>query len=166
MGRYHLFVSVPIQILQPSVSADTDPALISYTPFHPSIVYRFIHLRVTGGWSQSQLTLGERRGSVCGPYRRATYRDKQPFTLTFTPTVNSIGVSNEPNPILHVSGLWEEAREPRENPRIHGENMQTPNRKPLVGLNRDSNLEPSCCEAKVLTTTPPCSTNLFPTGKK
>ena len=27
---------------------------------------------------------------------------------------------------LHVFGLWEEAGEPGENPRKHGENMQTP----------------------------------------
>ncbi|MED6243163.1 hypothetical protein ATANTOWER_015977, partial [Ataeniobius toweri] len=29
----------------------------------------------------------------------------------------------------HIFGLWEEAGVPRENPRMHGENMQTPHRK-------------------------------------
>jgi len=40
-----------------------------------------------------------------------------------------------------------------ENPRIHGENMQTPHRKNQPGI------EPGtlCCEATVPTTTPPCS---------
>ena len=50
---------------------------------------------------------------------------------------------------MHVFGQWEETRVPGENPRTHGENIQTPS------LNL--NLEPSCCEATVLTTTPPCS---------
>ena len=54
---------------------------------------------------------------------------------------------------MHVFGWWEEAGElvPVENPRIHGENMQTPHRKAPAG-NRTWN---SCCEATVLTTTPP-----------
>jgi len=30
---------------------------------------------------------------------------------------------------MHVFRRWEEAGEPEENPRIHGENMQTPHRK-------------------------------------
>ena len=33
---------------------------------------------------------------------------------------------------MHVFGRWEEAGEPGENPRIHGENMQTPHRKAPV----------------------------------
>ena len=54
---------------------------------------------------------------------------------------------------MHVFGQWEEAGVPGENPRIHGENMQTPHRKNQPGV------EPRTlyCEATVLTTTPPCS---------
>ncbi len=52
-----------------------------------------------------------------------TYRDKQPFKLTFTPT-------NLESPInLHVFGLLEEARVPGGDPGTHGENMQTPHWK-------------------------------------
>jgi len=49
---------------------------------------------------------------------------------------------------MHVFGWWEEVREPGENPRIHGENMQTLHRKNQLRL------EPGtlCCEV-VLTTT-------------
>jgi len=45
---------------------------------------------------------------------------------------------------MHVFGRWEEAGE---NPRTHGENMQTPHRKNQLGA------EPGtlCCEATVLT---------------
>ena len=63
-------------------------------------------------------------------------------------------------PKLHVFGLWEEAGAPGENPRKHGENMQTPHRKALVlapAPPGDSNREPSYCEAQVLTTAPPCA---------
>ncbi len=59
------------------------------------------------------------------------YIDKQPFTLTFTPTCSFESLIN-----LHVFGLWEEAGAPGGNPHRHEENMQTPHRKagiePLV----------------------------------
>ncbi len=49
--------------------------------------------------------------------------------LTFTP------VGNLESPInLHVFGLWEEARVPRENPRRHRENLQTPHRRTPASL--------------------------------
>jgi len=35
---------------------------------------------------------------------------------------------------MHVFGRWEEAGEPAENPRIHGENMQTPHRQNQPGF--------------------------------
>lgn len=31
---------------------------------------------------------------------------------------------------MHIFGVWEETRVPRENPRRHGENMQTPHSGP------------------------------------
>ena len=55
---------------------------------------------------------------------------------------------------LPVFVVWKEVGEPRENPRIHGENSKE---TPQKGPSRDLNLEPSCCEVTVLTTTPPCS---------
>ncbi len=73
-----------------------------------------------------------------------TYRDKQPFTLTFTPTDYSESPVNK-----HTFRLWEEAWKPGENPCRHGENMQTPHKKVLpqgMGLNTG----PSYCEATVL----------------
>ena len=47
------------------------------------------------------------------------------------------------------------------NPGEHGENMQTPHRKareqaPTCCTMRDLNPQPSCCEATVLCTEPPC----------
>lgn len=53
--------------------------------------------------------------------------------------------------ILHVFGLWEEIKE---NPRWHNENMQVPHKK--ARLKVGSNSRPCCCEATVLSTSPPC----------
>ena len=100
------------------------------------IIYRFILCqRVAGGAVPISATSGDRRGtpwtvrqSIAGPH---TDRDKQPFTLTLTPMVN-LECPIYLIPTLHVFGLWEEAGEPGENPRTHGENMQTPCRKALV----------------------------------
>ena len=41
------------------------------------------------------------------------YRDKQPSTLTFTPTGDLESPINLLTPSLHVFGLWEEAGEPQ-----------------------------------------------------
>jgi len=57
------------------------PHLQHYDPSIPLIL-----IGVTGRWSRSQLTLGEGRlhpGEVASP-SQGTYRDTQPFTLTFT----------------------------------------------------------------------------------
>ena len=51
---------------------------------------------------------------------------------------------------MHVFGLWEEAREPTHT---QGEQANSTQKVPRWELN----LEPSHCEATVLTTTPPCS---------
>jgi len=90
------------------------------------LVHSFIHLR--------QLTSGERQGTPwTGRQTIAglTHRDKQPFTLTFTPLDNlELSINLVPN--LYVFGLWEEAGE---NPRWHGETMQTPHRRaPTPGI--------------------------------
>ena len=130
--------------------------LFNVSSIHPSsTAYPLLGSR--GGWSLSQHLSGERRGtpwtgrqSIAGQ----THRDRQPFTLTVTPMVN-LEYPISLVPILHVFGLWEEAGVPGENPRLHGENMQTPHRK-IPRPSRDSNLEPSCCEATALTTAPPC----------
>ena len=61
---------------------------------HPSIFYRLIRRSGRGGgWSLSQQSSGERRGtpwtgrqSITGPHRDK--RDKQPHTLTLTPKDN------------------------------------------------------------------------------
>jgi len=80
-----------------------------------------------GGWSLSQLTLGERQGIPWTGHQAITgltRRDRQPFTLTFS------RMDNLESPInLHVFGLWEEAGVPRKNPRWHRENMQTLHRR-------------------------------------
>ena len=87
-------------------------------------------------------------------YRRATYRDKQPFTLTFTPTVNL----ESPMNLTPFCMSLDCGRKPENPERTHaytGRTCKLHTERPW--LNRDSNPEPSCCEAKVLTTTPPCS---------
>ena len=48
---------------------------------------------------------------------------------------------------MHVYGWWEEAGVPREATHTRGAHS----------TQKGLNLEPSCCEATVLTTTPPCS---------
>ena len=67
------------------------------------------------GWSQSQLTLGRggvHTGQVASPSQAPTYRDKQTFVLTFTPT----GHFQCPINLSCIShGLWEEAAEQKEH---------------------------------------------------
>ena len=60
------------------------------------------------------------------------YRDKQPSTLTVTPTGNLEWPINLLTPSLHVFGTWEEARVPGVNPRRHMEKTQTPQRNALT----------------------------------
>ncbi|MEQ2283394.1 hypothetical protein AMECASPLE_010718 [Ameca splendens] len=51
-------------------------------------------------------------------------------------------------------GNFRKPEYPRENPRMHGKNMQTPCRKTP---GRESNPGSSCCKATVLPTVPPYS---------
>ncbi len=71
-------------------------------------------------------------------WKHPRYRDKQPSTLTFTPTVDLVSPIN-----LHVFGLWEEVEVPGGNTHRHGDNMQRSD--PC----RVSNPGPSRCEAAV-----------------
>ncbi len=92
----------------------------------------FIHSFIIGSGGATPADVGQGRGTprtsrqfVTG----LTYTDKQPFVFTFTPTGNL-----ESPVILLVSGLWEEAGVPEENPRRHVENTQTPHGKALLEL--------------------------------
>jgi len=67
------------------------PCLILEEGLHPSIFYNVNpSVGSRGGWSLSQRSSGERRGtgrqSITGPHRDK--RDKQPHTLTLTPKDN------------------------------------------------------------------------------
>ena len=85
---------------------------------YPFINYALILWGSWGGCSQSQLTLGERRG--------ASWEGLQSITgLTNYHShsyshLEQLRVCNEYK--LHVVGLWEEAGVPRENPHWHREN--------------------------------------------
>ena len=94
----------------------------------------------------SSVSSGERQGTPWTGHQSITWphTDKQPCTLTLTPRDNL--VTDQPN--MHVFGLWQEAGVPGENPRLQGENMQSPHRKAPVAI-RTRRLE-----AMVLTTTP------------
>ncbi len=72
--------------------------------------------------------IGRGRGSPSTSHQfimGLTQRDKQPFTLSFTPTGNLVSPIN-PTGIFNPKG---EPKEPRENPHRHERNMQTPHRK-------------------------------------
>uniref|UniRef100_A0A3B4ZL36 dual-specificity kinase n=1 Tax=Stegastes partitus TaxID=144197 RepID=A0A3B4ZL36_9TELE len=60
-------------------------------------------------------------------HRRATLRDRQPSTLTFTPTDNLESPINLNMFLDCVGGSWKTQREPT----LHEENMETPRRKIL-----------------------------------
>ena len=61
-----------------------------FTTLVPSIHLNHLSFRGRGGWSQPQMTLGERRGKPWKGLQQITgpaNRDKQQITLKFTPTV-------------------------------------------------------------------------------
>ena len=107
--------------------------------FHPSIVCNLLTFSgLQGSWNQSQLILGEQRGTVwisCQFITGLTYGDKQPFTPT--------------DSFLFVFGLWEEPWWPRENPHRHKESTGR-------HCAPDTHPGPSCFGATVLTTVPCC----------
>ena len=90
-------------------------------------------LSVAGGLEPVPVVIGGRRGtpwtgrqSITGPHRDT--RDKHPHTLTLTPKDN---LGSPVNLTYACFGRWVEAGVPGENPRIHGENVQTPHRHRL-----------------------------------
>ena len=101
------------------------PSIHFLYPLNPWVVSR-------GGWSLSQRSKGERRGtpwtgrqSITGPHR-----DKQPHTRW-----HSLLRTILETPINLTCMFLDSGRkqEPGENPRIHEENMQTPHRKASAG---------------------------------
>jgi len=103
-----------------------------------------ILIRVAGRWSRSHLTLGKGRvhpGQAASP-SQGSHRDRQPFTLTFTPTGNL--EINEP-----AACLWTVGGSQREPTLPRGEHANSTQKD-----------RPSCCEATVLATTPPCNSSL------
>ena len=120
---------------------------IHFLPLNPSVGSR-------GGWSLSQQSSGDRRGSpwtgrqsITGPHRDK--RDKQPCMHTFTPKDNLESLVNLTACFWTVGGSRSTRREPTYT---RGEHANSTQKGPRWG----SNLEPSHCEATVLTTTPPC----------
>ncbi|XP_060781597.1 prolyl endopeptidase-like isoform X2 [Neoarius graeffei] len=104
--------------------------------------------------SLSQLTTGERRGTPWTSHRvitGLTHRHRQPFTLTFTPTVNLESPVNLTCMSLDCGGNRSTRRKPTRTRGEHANSAQKGPRRP-----QGSNPEPSCHEATVLTTTPPC----------
>ncbi|MEQ2210103.1 hypothetical protein XENOCAPTIV_008479 [Xenoophorus captivus] len=104
--------------------------------------------RMVGSWVTGELVppavYGREAGytldgspSIAGQHRDT--QDKQPAHT-----------HSHLRPNSHVFGLWDEVGVPRENPRMHRENLQKDPR-------RESNPGPACCEATVLPTAPPCS---------
>ena len=89
---------------------------------------------IVASWSIHPSHWARWRLRVTGP----TYRDKKPFTLTFTPTV--------------LTDFWEGARVPGENWRICKHHTE----RPPPNLEPNLNQEPFCHETTVLTTAPLC----------
>ncbi|MEQ2305948.1 hypothetical protein AMECASPLE_003194 [Ameca splendens] len=105
---------------------------MKFETIHSFIFYVAYYIVGNGGaGAYLQLFTGERRGKPCTGHKSIAgqhrdIQDKQPCTHSLTPTGNF----RETNlPKCHIFGLWEEAGGPGENPRMHGENMQTPCRK-------------------------------------
>ncbi len=123
--------------------------------FH-SFIYLFIICnslcRVTMGLEATPVDTGP--GLFHPVHHRATYRDKQPFILTFTPTGNLESPINQTCMSLDCGRKAKKRRE---------ENMESPHRKVL----RQAGIEPrTFCEAVVLTTEPPCCFLVFKKSKQ
>lgn len=85
-----------------------------------------------------------------------TQKDKQPFTLTFTPTPTLESPVNRTTNMWF--GLWEKAKVPRENQFKHRENMNSTQKSPRPPALKAGSFF-FCCEGTELTTAPLCSTS-------
>lgn len=86
-----------------------------------------------------------------------TQKDKQPFTLTFTPTPTLESPVNRTTNMWF--GLWEKAKVPRENQFKHRENMNSTQKSPRPPALKAGSFFFFCCEGTELTTAPLCSTS-------
>ena len=90
----------------------------------------FLHIYFPSIYQFSQLRVGGDDSVIYTLHRLQVHQrqqDKQPPIRTLIPTGHF-------RPDMHVFRRWVEAVVPRENPRIHGENMQTPHRKASAGI--------------------------------
>ena len=106
---------------------------LEHPSIHPFSIPAWSNLGLWGGWSLSQLCHWARGGVPPG---RVT-SPSQGHTET--------NETHNHAHSLHFFGRSEEAGVPRQSSRIH---------KTQKGPSRESNQEPFCCEAKMLTTTP------------
>ena len=127
------------------VQEGLDHPSIHFLPLNPSVGSR-------GGWSLSQQSSGERRGtpwtdrqSITGPHRDKG--DKQSCMHTFTPK------DNLESPINLTCMFLDGGRKPEYPERTHAYTGRTYKLHTERPERWGSNLEPSRCEAMVLTTT-------------
>ena len=124
-----------------------------YSIFHPSIHFLYPlnpSVGSRGGWSLSQRSSGERRGtpwtghqSITGPHRDK--QDKQPHTRSLLRTILE-------TPINLTCMFLDGGRKPEYPERAHTHANST-----QKGPSWELNLEPFHCEATVQITTPTCS---------
>jgi len=116
---------------------------------HPSIFYTRLIRRSGhgGGWSLSQRSSGERRGTPWTGRQSIT----GPHTLSLTPKDNSESPVNLTCMFLDGGRKYPE--------RTHAYTGRTC-KLPTERTSRELNLEPSRCEATMLTPTPPCSPSI------
>ena len=127
------------------------------SPWHPSIFYtRLIQFRVMGGWSLSQLSLGERQETWTGRQSiSAPHRDKQPSTLTLTPRDNLESPIN-----LHHLWMVGGSRSTRREPTLkHGEHADSTQKEPAEIRTRNPLLWGDCATTTLLRSPPMRSSN-------
>ena len=92
--------------------------------FHPSIFYTRLSRGGAGAYPSGHRARGRvHLGQVASPSQGHTNNNARSHSLLRTILESPINLT------CMFSGQWEEVGVPRETPRIHGENMQTPHRK-------------------------------------